>query len=163
MQADAVETREIRPGDNKPLAELIKGVFKEFELDIPGTVYADPTTDHLFELFTAKGSVYLVATINNQILGGCGIFPTTGLPENCAELVKLYVSPSARGNKIGYTLLSKSIEEAKKLGYKSLYLESFPRFLKAIELYRQMGFEALSHPLGNSGHFACNVWMYKNL
>ena len=79
--------RLIEKKDNGELAELIRRVFKEFKIDKPGTVYFDPTTDDLFSLFRTPGSEYWIAEENGAIIGGCGVFPTPGLPDGCAELV----------------------------------------------------------------------------
>ncbi|MDP1677279.1 MAG: GNAT family N-acetyltransferase [Bacteroidota bacterium] len=155
--------RPITQNDNQEIAELIRTVFREFKIDKPGTVYTDPTTDDLFTLFRQEGSVYWMAEENGIILGGCGIFPTKGLPDGCAELVKFYVSSDSRGKGIGNALMQKSIESAKEFGYKQLYLESFPELNKAVSMYIRSGFTYLPNALGNSGHFACNVWMLKDL
>ena len=40
---------------------IIKNTLKEFGANKPGTVYFDPTTDHLFELFSAPDSAYFIA------------------------------------------------------------------------------------------------------
>jgi putative acetyltransferase len=155
--------RKIEEKDNKDLAELIRTVFREFKIDKPGTVYSDPTTDNLFRLFSIPRSEYWVAEENGKIAGGCGIYPTPGLNENCAELVKYYLLSSHRGKGIGRMLMEKSVESAKLFGYKQLYLESFPELEKAISLYERAGFKFISDPLGNSGHFGCNIWMLKDL
>lgn len=155
--------RPIRQSDNQEIAELIRSVFREFKIDMPGTVYTDPTTDDLYTLFRQPGSVYWIAEEHDIILGGCGIFPTKGLPEGCAELVKLYVSSDSRGKGVGNALMQKSIEWAKEFGYKQLYLESFPELNKAVSMYLCSGFTYLPHALGNSVHYACNVWMLKEL
>lgn len=83
-----ISYRTIEPNDNKVIAELIRTVFREFKIDKPGTVYTDPTTDNLFLLFQKKGSIYWLAEEKGILLGGCGIFPTNGLPDGYAELVK---------------------------------------------------------------------------
>jgi putative acetyltransferase len=155
--------RPITQKDNQEIAELIRKVFREFKIDKPGTVYTDPTTDDLFTLFRQHGSIYWIAEESGTILGGCGIFPTKGLPEGYAELVKFYVSSDSRGKGVGNALMQKSIEWAKESGYKQLYLESFPELNKAVSMYIRSGFTYLPHALGNSGHFACNVWMLKDL
>lgn len=158
-----MEIRPIEKKDNPVLAELIRGVFREFKIDKPGTVYTDPTTDSLYELFQTPASEYWVAQENNALLGGCGIFPTTGLPMGCAELVKFYLAAESRGRGIGKALMEKSIQSAVDLGYKQLYLESFPELGKAIGIYEKAGFRPLTHSLGNSGHYACTLWMLKDL
>ena len=43
--------RFIEPKDNVTLAAVIRAALTEFGANKPGTVYYDPTTDHLFELF----------------------------------------------------------------------------------------------------------------
>lgn len=151
--------RKIEKRDNEILSRLIKKVFEEFGIDIPGTVYTDPTTDALYALFQEPGSVYWIAEENNVLLGGCGIYPTKGLPHGYAELVKLYLSADARGKGIGNALMQKSMESAKEAGYTHLYLESFPNLSKAVSLYERNGFMHLEKVLGNSGHYACTIWM----
>ena len=155
--------RKIEKRDNEILSRLIKRVFEEFGIDIPGTVYTDPTTDALYELFHAPGSVYWIAEENDTILGGCGIYPTEGLPQGHAELVKLYLSADARGKGIGNTLMQKSIASAREMHYSHLYLESFPELGKAVSLYERNGFTMLKQALGSSVHYACTIWMEREL
>ena len=155
--------RLIEEKDNREIAELIRTVFREFNIHKPGTVYFDPTTDNLFGLFSTRGSEYWIAEDDGVIIGGCGVFPTPGLPEGCAELVKFYLSASQRGKGTGWKLMEKAFGSAKKYGYTQLYLESLPELSKAISLYERSGFKFISGPLGNSGHFGCNIWMLKDL
>jgi putative acetyltransferase len=155
--------RQIESFDNENVAILIRSVLKEHGVDKPGTVYTDPTTDNLYELFQTPGSVYWLAELEGEIVGACGIFPTNGLPQACAELVKLYVSKSARNKGIGMQLMEKSIQSAKEMGYTSLYLETLPELSKAISLYESLGFKKLEQAMGSSGHFACEIWMLKEL
>jgi putative acetyltransferase len=158
-----ITIRQIRGADNTPLAALIREVFREFKIDRPGTVYTDPTTDTLYELFREKGSVYWVAEQEGKLLGGCGIYPTPGLPSGCVELVKLYLSAPARGKGLGNTLLRKSLDSAKEMGYRQVYLESLPELSKAVDMYERAGFVMLDRTLGDSGHYACHIWMLKEL
>ncbi|PWS26676.1 GNAT family N-acetyltransferase [Pedobacter yonginense] len=155
----AITYRKIEQRDNTELAEVIRTILREFKIDKPGTVYTDPTTDHLSDVFTAEKSVYWVAEEDGKLIGGCGIYPTAGLPDGCVELVKLYTAAEARGKGVGKMLMQKSIESAQHFGYNEVYLESFPELKTAISMYEKTGFKKLSAPLGNSGHFACNVWM----
>jgi putative acetyltransferase len=155
--------RIIEEKDNRELAALIRTVFREFKIDKPGTVYFDPTTDDLYSLFKITGSEYWIAEENEIIIGGCGVYPTPGLPEGCAELVKFYLAASYRGKGIGWQLMEKTFESAKKLGYRQLYLESLPELGKAISMYERAGFKNIPTQLGNSGHFGCNIWMLKDL
>lgn len=155
--------RNLEEEDNKEIAGLIRTVFREFKIDRPGTVYFDPTTDDLHTLFRTPGSVYWIAEENGKMAGGCGVYPTPGLPAGCAELVKFYLLRPWRGRGIGRMLMEKCFESAKELGYRQLYLESLPELDKAVSMYLKAGFRHLSHALGNSGHFGCTIWMVKEL
>ncbi|GAB2797485.1 GNAT family N-acetyltransferase [Rhabdobacter roseus] len=155
--------RPIQQADNQPLADVIRAVFREFGIDRPGTVYTDPTTDRLYELFREPGSVYWVAEKDGVIMGGCGLYPTPGLPPGCAELVKFYLARSVRGQGAGRQLMQRSVESARELGYAQLYLESFPELAQAVSMYEKAGFQPLEGPLGNSGHYACTIWMLKEM
>ncbi len=155
--------RTIELKDNINAANLIKSIFREFDAPKVGTVYSDPLTDKLAETFTEAGSVLWIAEEGDAVLGMCGIFPTEGLPQYCAELVKFYLAPKARGKGIGKHLFEKSLASAADLGYTKIYIESLPQFATAIGIYEKYGFKFLDQPLGNSGHTSCNIWMIKEL
>jgi putative acetyltransferase len=163
LKSSEILFRQIEERDNREIAELIRSVFREFNIARPGTVYFDPTTDDLYNLFRKEGSVYWIAESDGVIIGGCGIYPTPGLPDGCVELVKFYLSPSFRGRGTGWKLMEKTFEWAKSFGYRQLYLESLPELDKAISLYERAGFRFISRSLGNSGHFACHLRMLKDL
>ena len=158
-----VNIRPITAKDNAALAFIVRNALKEFKADKQGTVYFDESTDHLFELFQQKKSAYNVIEINGKLLGGAGIYPTAGLPDDTCELVKMYLAPEARGKGFGKQLLQKSSSIAKEFGFAKIYLESMPELATAIGMYQKNGFTALQKPLGNSGHSGCDIWMIKIL
>jgi putative acetyltransferase len=153
----------IQPADNPFIASIVKDTLAEFGANKPGTVYYDPTTDALFELFQKPGAVYYIATLGNEIVGGAGIYPTEGLPADTCELVKMYLLPKARGAGLGRTLIEKSLGFAAGAGYKKVYLETMPELKQALNVYARFGFEYLKGPMGNSGHTGCSLWMIKSL
>ena len=155
--------RPIHPKDDAAIGELIKAVLTEFKANKPGTAYFDESTNHLSELFNAPNAAYWVVEEDGKVIGGGGIFPTEGLPADTCELVKLYLHQSARGKGLGVALMNKCFEKARSLGYQKIYLESMPELAKAVSIYEKVGFKALDHPLGNSGHDGCDIWMIKNL
>ena len=155
--------RNIKPSDNIALANIIRNGIETFNLPTIGTAHSDPTTDYLFQLFTAPNSYYVVLELDGEIMGGCGIYPTEGLPDKYAELVRFFLNKKAQGFGYGKILLQKCEELAKQFGYTHLYLESFPEMKAAIHLYEKFNFLNLDKPLGNTGHFSCNVYMLKVL
>ena len=163
MKESEVIVRNISADDDPYLAKIIRDALENFDANLPGTVYFDPTTDHLSNIFTVKGAQYYVAIINDVIVGGGGYFPTDGLPDDTCELVKMYINKDFRGRGIGKLLLHRSIEDAVADGYKYMYLETLPQLNRAVSLYEKNGFEKLLGPMGNSGHFGCNMWMIRRL
>lgn len=155
--------RPIEERDNKKIADLIKTVCREYKVDWPGTVYTDQTTNNLYRLFQKPGSAYWVAEEAGKLLGGCGIYPTDGLPVNYAELVKFYLLPGSRGKGIGKKLMTKSFVSAIALGYEHLYLKTIPEFNTAPEVYEKSGFKLLDTAMGNSVDKVCDIWMVKRL
>lgn len=155
--------RVITAKDNKMLAKIIRDTLTEFKANKPGTVFYDDTTDHLSDVFRMDGSIYFVAELEGEILGGAGIYPTENLPEGVCELVKLYLAENARGKGIGKILMEKCITAAIDFGYKKIYLETMPELTLAIPMYEKFGFKYLPAAQGNSGHSGCDVWMLKEL
>lgn len=158
-----IQIRPIEQKDNIDIAKVIRGALEEFGANKPGTVYFDPTTDALFELFNTPGSYYFIATIDDKVVGGAGIFPTENLPKGTCELVKLYLHKDARGTGLGKQLLHTAMQWAKENGYTQVYLESMPELSKAVSIYENVGFQRINQPLGNSGHCGCDIWMTKQL
>jgi putative acetyltransferase len=158
-----IKIRIIEQRDNQTLALIIRNTLAEFGANKPGTVYFDPTTDNLYGLFQKPRSVYFVVLKENKIIGGGGIYPTEGLPEHTCELVKMYLLPEARGIGLGRSLIEKCIVFAKEAGYKNVYLETMPELKNALKVYEKLGFKYLNGPIGNSGHFGCDLWMIASI
>lgn len=155
--------RPIQPADNPILAGIIRDTLAEFGANHPGTVYYDPTTDTLYEVFRQPGSYYFVAQAGDRVVGGGGIYPTDGLPADTCELVKMYLLPEARGTGLGRTLISACMDKAREMGYRKMYLETMPELRQALNIYAKFGFEYLKAPMGNSGHTGCSLWMMRAL
>ena len=163
VMTGSVLIRTIEARDNEDLTRVMRATLKEFGANKPRTVYFDPTTDGLYTLFRREGSVYYVAESNGEILGGGGIYPSDGLPEGTCELVKMYLLPRARGTGLGRKLIEQSLQFARDYGYSQVYLESMPELKQALKAYEKLGFTYLDGPLGNTGHFGCDLWMLRQL
>lgn len=159
----SITVRNIKPEDNEALARIIRATLTEFGAARPGTVYYDPTTDALYELFRREGSIYFVAEKDGRIVGGGGIYPSNGLPADTCELVKMYLLPEARSIGLGRLLIQKCIDFAADWGYRKIYLETMPELKQALATYAKFGFEYLSGPMGDTGHHGCELWMMKRI
>lgn len=151
--------RPILESDNNAVADLIREVLREHRADKPGTAFADSNLNRLFQTFRQPGAAYFVAEDSTGIVGGGGIYPTPDLPAGYCELVKLYLHRSARGRGTGFKLISTCFTVARDAGYSHMYLETMPELSNAIAFYENLGFKQLTHALGQSGHFNCNIWM----
>lgn len=159
----SVSIRDIQPADNSVLAKVVRDTLAEFGANHPDTVYYDPTTDTLFELFQKTGAKYFVAELDGEVVGGGGIYPTDGLSADTCELVKMYLLPHARGLGLGKTLIEKCLQAARENGFHNVYLETMPELKQALKVYQKYGFDYLPGPMGNSGHTGCSMWMLKKL
>ena len=82
-------------------------------------------------------SYYLVAKLDNEILGFAGIKYVL----NDADIMNIVVKKSKRKSGIGSLLLKNIIELCKKLNVSTLFLEVNEKNLPAILLYKKFGFE----------------------
>lgn len=86
-----------------------------------------------------QNSSYLVAKIDNEIVGFAGI--KIILDE--ADIMNIVTKKTYRNQGIGTLLLENLISLSKKLNLKTLSLEVSEENLPAIHLYRKFGFEYL--------------------
>ncbi len=155
--------RLIEEKDNEAVAHIIRATLEEFGANQPGTVYYDQSIWTLSDILDGNKSTYFVIEEDNRILGGGGIYPTKGLPQNTAELVKIYTVPEIRGKGYGKRLIDICLDFAKEVGYEYVYLESMEELSMAVGLYERLGFKHLEASMGESGHSYCKIWMLKDL
>ncbi|HEU4836841.1 MAG TPA: GNAT family N-acetyltransferase [Pyrinomonadaceae bacterium] len=80
----------------------------------------------------------LLAKIDDQIAGCIAMRKIA--PGTC-EMKRLFVRPAYRSTGLGRVLVNTIIDEARKLGYTHMRLDTLPgRMDKAIALYRSIGF-----------------------
>lgn len=155
--------REIQPQDNEQIAAVIRDVFVSDGYPKTGTAFADTQLDFMFETYDKPRATYFVVESKGKILGGAGVSQLDNSTLNICELQKMYFLNEARGKGIGFQLIQLCLEKATELGYEKCYLETLPEMLTAQNLYKKVGFEYLSQPIGNTGHTTCPVWMIKQL
>ena len=155
--------REIQSKDNVQMAIVIREVLLEMGAPKVGTAYEDAATDKMFENFDKPTSFYYVVEHQNKVVGGVGIAQLDNFEGTTCELQKMYFLPITRGKGLGSKLIETCLEKAKYLNYTHCYLETMPYMNAAKALYKKSGFTNLDKPIGNTGHYSCNVWMLKKL
>jgi ribosomal protein S18 acetylase RimI-like enzyme len=105
--------------------------FQDFEAEVAGLpgAYAPPRGQMLLARMPDDG----------QIVGMVALRRVADAPDLC-EMKRLYVSPSARGLGLGRTLALAIMEEARRLGYGRMCLDTLPAMAEAQVLYRSLGF-----------------------
>ena len=84
----------------------------------------------------------LVGTIDERPAGvvGCRPWRHHSAEDPICEMKRLYVRPDFRGTGLGEALARAVIDEARRLGYSRMRLDSLPGMEKAIRLYESLGF-----------------------
>ena len=155
--------RKVLPEDNQALATVIRSVLIELGVPKVGTAYADPEVDNMFATCDRARNAYFVVEKEGKILGGAGIAPLAGEDPSICELQQMYFSPASRGLGLGKQMMDTCLAFAKENNYSLCYLETLPYMEDARKLYRKVGFKDLDAPMGNTGHYSCNLWMLKDL
>ena len=101
------------------------------------------------EYILDQGGEILFAVYNEMVVGTCSLIKTG---EYEFELAKMAVSPNFQGMQIGYKLGFFTIEKAKEMGAKRIWLESNRKLNPAISLYRKLGFKEI--PLNTNTPYA---------
>lgn len=137
----------LEPRHDAALAALIRENLKAHGLDIPGTVYFDAGLDHLSDFYGADpGSrAYFVLMDGEALVGGIGLAEFPNLP-GCAELQKLYLADRVKGRGLGYALIDRVEQEARRLGYRQIYLETHTNLQAAIHIYERAGYREIPRP-----------------
>ena len=84
----------------------------------------------------------LLLAQNDGFKAGCVCLKK--LRPNLGEVKRLYVKPAFRGNGIGKMLVGKLLEEARKVGYRIIRLDSTRYMVNAHDLYRSFGFQEIA-------------------
>ena len=91
--------------------------------------------------FTARyeppNGAYTVLERDTAVLGGVGV---ARYDDDACEMNRLWLRDGARGIGLGRALADAALDVARGLGYRRMVLDAVPYRLRAIALYRSMGF-----------------------
>lgn len=87
--------------------------------------------------FARPAGNFFLANLHGKDVGCVGCWR---LNQHDCEMKRLYVSPAARGNKLGEQLIQAVIDHARAQGYKRVLLDTISKMSHAHSLYKRMGF-----------------------
>lgn len=153
---DAVAIRPVRAADDAALAAIIRAGMGEFGLC--GGPADEPEVDAISRAFGGPRSAFFVAEADGRVLGGGGIGPLAGGPDDACELRKMYLAPDARGRGAGRRLLEACLGAARARGYRTCRLATLGRMERARRLYERSGFLPAEEEIRGTGHAGCDRW-----
>jgi ribosomal protein S18 acetylase RimI-like enzyme len=134
--------------DRAPLVALLRayeqglGVslcFQDFEAELAGLPgdYAPP-----------GGALVVARTGEGRLVGMVAVRGLDGAGGIC-EMKRLYVAPEGRGQGLGRRLAERAIEEARRLNYRAMRLDTLPAMREAQTLYAALAFRDIANYNGN--------------
>jgi len=126
------EIKELFLEYTKMLAENDKEIEKYLEMQ-----NYDSELEHLGDKYGLPNGRLYIVKVDNEVAGCIGLRKIDN--ESC-EMKRLYVRPIFRGYNIANKLVKTVIEDAKRIGYKRMLLDTLPFLEGAIHLYKKFGF-----------------------
>ena len=160
---DLPEIRPIEPADVPALLTIIADTRGEYGIADRGADLLEPADRALYETYQRQRTLYFVALLGGEVVGGAGVAPLAGADPLTCELQRMYLRADARGRGIGDTLLQRCLAAAKQFLYVRCYLETVTQMQAALEFYGRHGFRDLQAPVGRTGHEHNDRWMMRPL
>lgn len=154
--------RMIEPQDDSRVEYVIRTCLTEFGGNREGLAWCDPDLGRFSQVYAHPGRRYWVALDGDgQVAGGAGIGELPGA-EGVCELQKMYCLPHLRGTGAAHRLMELCLDYAAE-HYRRCYLETLSNMTAAQRFYAKYGFTRLDRPMGETGHYSCDLWYIREL
>ena len=151
MPINRPKIRLIEPADVPALLTIIADSRAECGIAERGVELLEPADHALYANYQRQRSLYFVALLGGELVGGAGVAPLAGADPLTCELQRMYLRVDARGRGIGNALLERCLAAARQFLYVRCYLETVTEMRPAREFYGRHGFRDLSSRLGDDG------------
>ena len=157
------QIRLIEPADVPAMLKIISESRAEYGMANRVADLLEPADRALYATYQRQRSLYFVAVLAGEIVGGAGVAPLNGADPLTCELQRMYMRRDARGRGIGNALLEQCLKAARQLLYVRCYLETITEMRGALEFYERNGFKDLRAPIGATGHAHNDRWLMRPL
>lgn len=123
--------------DLKATIDLFYEYTKWLDMDLSFQNYAEEMAGMPGKYAPPHGELFLARNVEGEAVGCIALRP---LSEEACEMKRLWVRDSAKGSGLGKALAATAIETGKALGYRRIRLDTLPRMVAALKLYRSLGF-----------------------
>ncbi len=121
----------------------VRELFEEYERSLGFDLQFQNFRHELDQLpgaYAPPDGRLLLVTSGARPAGCAGI---RKIGEGICELKRMYIRPEFRGQKLGRRLALLLIDEAKRIGYRTMRLDTIGTMVEAIGLYRSLGFREI--------------------
>jgi putative acetyltransferase len=121
--------------------ESVRTLFREYAASLGFDLCFQNFEQELAELpgqYAPPSGCLLLAMVEDEPAGCVAL---KRLADGVCEMKRLYIRSQHRGSGLGRTLAEQIIDEAKRLGYQVIRLDTIPSLMgSAVALYRSLGF-----------------------
>lgn len=124
--------------DVESVRRLVFSTLREYGLP-PDPESTDADLADIEESYFKTGGMFeVIEDAEGNLVGTVGLYP---LNDETCELRKMYFAPELRGRGLGRYMLGRTVDNARRLGFKTMRLETASVLEKAIRLYTRFGFK----------------------
>ncbi len=136
--ASSLAIRRANNADSAAIRAVLLAVRTEYGV-LSDVGANDPELDDLeVSFFQGGGHFEVIEDTAGRVVGCAGLYP---LSRHRAELCKMYIEQSARGQGLGKRLVENLLAAARRSGFREVWLETNSVLTEAITLYTRNGFE----------------------
>lgn len=119
------------------IRQLFRAYAESLEIDLCFQNFEEELKDLPGKYAASEGGALFLARVDGESAGCIALRKSS---EGIAEMKRLYVRDGFRGLRIGRKLVTVILEEASRLGYRAIRLDTLSTMKEAVGLYQSFGF-----------------------